>query len=640
VIKVKRKIYLNSIDLKEISPLIHNICLKSKYKISYETIDTVDSINRITYEAIYAHVSSPFYNAAAMDGITLVAKNTYEATETSPVIIAKKDFLAVNTGNIIPPEFDAVVMIEDVMENADGSITLIKSVRPFQDIRPIGEDIVEGDMILPKNHKIRAVDISALLSGGIPNIKVIKKPLIAIIPTGDEIIRDVKELKAGKIIDSNSFYVKNELELLGCEAVILDVQKDIFETLEKTIMNAIKKYDLVIIGAGSSAGTKDYAKSIIEKNGTVHIHGIGIKPGKPTIIGEINGVPLVGLPGYPVSTFIAFDNIVRPFIANFLNQEIKRYKTVKAKLTKKVYSSLKNHEFIRVKLGIINNEIIATPLDRGAGITMSLVKADGIMVVPKNSEGYSAMEYVDIQLLKDIKEIEKSLIVIGSHDILLDKVDDLMSNDKFHLSSTHIGSFGGIMAIKNRGCHLAPVHILHNSGIYNEFIIDKYLDNTYTLVRGVSRIQGLYVKKGNPKNIKSLQDLTRDDVTFVNRQRGSGTRILLDYLLKKEEIDKNLITGYGFELGTHMLVASSVKDPRYDCGMGVVSVANLMGLDIIELGEEHYDFIVLNEIIDTPLYNNFIKVLKSFDFKKELDKLGGYSIDNIGEIITKKEVIS
>jgi len=637
---MNRKIYLSSIELIEILPITMKLVEESSYQIKIEEMLVTLALGRITSEAIFAKVSSPFYNAAAMDGVTLKASLTYLATETNPVTILNSDFQFLNTGNVIPPEFDAVVMIEDVMENKDGSITLIKSVRPFQDIRPIGEDIVEGDMILPKNHKIRPVDISALLSGGITTIKVIKKPLIAIIPTGDEIIRDVKELKAGKIIDSNSFYIKNELDLLGCEATILGVQKDVFQTLEKTIINATDKYDLIIIGAGSSAGTKDYAKSIIEKNGKVYVHGIGIKPGKPTIIGKINSKPIIGLPGYPVSTFIAFDNVVKPIIAKFLNQEVIKNQIVKAKLTKKIYSSLKNKEFIRVKLGVINNEIIATPLDRGAGVTMSLVKADGLMIIDKNSEGYEKMSYVDVHLLKDFSEIEKSLIVIGSHDILLDKIDDLMSDNKFHLSSTHIGSFGGIMTIKNKGCHIAPVHILHEDGIYNEFIMDKYLDNTYSLVRGVSRIQGLFVKKNNPKNIKSLKDLSRDDITFVNRQRGSGTRILFDYLLEEENINKETINGYEFELGTHMLVASSVKDPRYDTGMGVASVANLMDLDIIELGEERYDFLVLNDIMDTPLFKEFIRVLKSIEFKTELEKLGGYRIENIGEIIIKNKVIS
>ncbi len=626
-----RNVYLKSTDLKDINPIIDLIV--KNYIVKWETISVIDSLNRISFEGIYANVSSPYYSASAMDGIALKASLTYEATETNPVILDKKHIKYINTGNEIPEEFDAVVMIEDVYDNNDGTISLIKSVRPYQDIRPIGEDIVEGDMVVPKNHLIRPVDISALLSAGISEIKVIKKPKVAIIPTGDEIIRDVKDLKKGKIIDSNSFFMKNELTLLGAESKIFDIVVDEYILLEKAVINASNKYDLILIGAGSSAGSKDYAKNIIEKNGTVHVHGISIKPGKPTIIGEVNNTPVIGIPGYPVSTYIAFDLVVKPIIGKFLNIEKTHKEAIKAKLTKKIYSSLKNEEYIRVKLGIINNEYIASPLNRGAGVTMSLVKADGIMIVPKNSEGYESGSIVDISLLKDINEIEKSLISIGSHDILLDKVDDLMSNNNYHLSSSHIGSFGGIMAIKSKGCHIAPVHVLDEDGSYNLNILDKYLDNDYSLVRGVSRVQGLMVKKGNPKNIKCLKDLLKDDITFVNRQRGSGTRILLDYMLDKEGIDSKGVKGYDFELSTHMLVASSVKDARFDCGMGIVSVANLNNLDIVEVGKENYDFLVLKEIIDTPIFDEFISVLKSVEFKNELDKLGGYIINDIGVII-------
>ena len=628
---MKRNVYLKSTDLKDISPILDLIT--RNHVIKEEMINVLDSLNRISFKAVFANVSSPFYSASAMDGIALKASLTYGASETTPVILNKSDIIYINTGNEIPEEYDAVVMIEDVYDNDDGSISLIKSVRPYQDIRPIGEDIVEGDMVIPKNHLIRPVDISALLSAGISKISVIKMPTVAIIPTGDEIIRDVKELKKGKIIDSNSFFMKNELKLLGCESIIFDVVVDEYKLLENAILDAVTNYDLVLIGAGSSAGSKDFAKNIIESNGIVHVHGISIKPGKPTIIGEINNTPVIGIPGYPVSTFIAFDLVVKPIIRKFLNIDLTPKKIIKAKLTKKIYSSLKNQEFIRVKLGIINNEYIATPLDRGAGVTMSLVKADGVMVISKNSEGYLANSIVEVELLKDINEIEKSLISIGSHDILLDKVDDLMSNSNYHLSSSHIGSFGGIMAIKSKGCHIAPVHVLDDDGSYNINILDKYLDGDYCLVRGVSRVQGLMVKKGNPKNIKSLKDLCRDDITFVNRQRGSGTRILLDYMLSKEKLDSNKITGYDFELSTHMLVASSVKDPRFDCGMGIVSVANLNNLDIVEVGKEKYDFLVLKDIIDTPIYDEFIKVLRSNEFKAELDKLGGYIINNIGDII-------
>ncbi len=628
---MKRNVYLKSTDLKDILPILDLIT--RNHIIKEEIISVVDSLNRISFNGVYANVSSPYYSASAMDGIAVKASSTYGASETTPVILNKEDIIYINTGNEIPEEYDAVVMIEDVYDNNDGSISLIKSVRPYQDIRPIGEDIVEGDMVIPKNHLIRPVDISALLSAGIGEIKVIKKPRVAIIPTGDEIIRDVKELKKGKIIDSNSFFMKNELTLLGASSYISEVVVDEFNLLENAIMDACSNYDLVLIGAGSSAGSKDYAKNIIEKNGLVHVHGISIKPGKPTIIGEINNTPIIGIPGYPVSTFIAFDLVVKPIIRKFFNIEVTPKKVIKAKLTKKIYSSLKNEEYIRVKLGIIDNEYIATPLDRGAGVTMSLVKADGVMIVPKNSEGYLAGSKVSVSLLKEITKIEKSLISIGSHDILLDKVDDLMSDNNYHLSSSHIGSFGGIMAIKSKGCHIAPVHVLDDDGSYNVNIIDKYLDDNYCLVRGVSRVQGLMVKKGNPKNIKSLKDLLNNDITFVNRQRGSGTRILLDYMLSKDGIDGLKITGYDFELSTHMLVASSVKDSRFDCGMGIVSVANLNNLDIVEIGKENYDFLVLKEIIDTPIYNEFIKVLRSTKFEDELDKLGGYLIDNIGDII-------
>jgi len=633
---MNRNVYLKSIDLKEINPIIEKLFKEIDYITTSEIISVYDSLNRVTYEAIFSEVSSPYYTASAMDGVALKASLTYSATESTPVTIKKEDYIYVNTGNMIPLEYDAVVMIEDVIENKDESITLIKSVRPYQDIRPIGEDIAHGDMILPKNHKIRPVDISALISGGIIELKAIKKPRIAIIPTGDEIISDVKDIKKGKIIDSNSFFVQNEIELLGATSGIFDIQADEFSILEKAILDATKSFDLVIIGAGSSAGRKDFAKAIVEKNGTVYVHGISIKPGKPTIIGMINKTPVVGLPGYPVSTFIAYDIVVKPIISKLLNLDIETKNYVKAKLTKKIYSSLKNQEYIRVKLGVINNEIVATPLDRGAGVTMSLVKADGILVVEKNREGYLANDFVDVYLLKDLKEINKSLISIGSHDILLDKIDDIMSKEKYHLSSSHIGSFGGIMAIKSKGCHIAPVHILDEDGKYNEFILNKYLDESYSILRGVSRIQALYVKKGNPKNIKSLEDLTREDITFVNRQRGSGTRILLDYLLKEKNIKKDDIKGYDFELSTHTLVASSVNEPRFDTGIGVVSVANLNNLETIEIGLEHYDFIILNEIIDTPIFNQFLVALKSKKLKQELEKIGGYKLDNVGDIIKVK----
>ncbi|XMB85957.1 molybdopterin biosynthesis protein [Mycoplasmatota bacterium WC44] len=624
---MKRNIYLNSIDLTEVETVIEDTLSKINYQPEIEEIYTSEALGRITYEEVISKISSPYYNASAMDGIAVKSAETFEASETNMVIL--KDYKVVNTGNAIPEEYDSVIMIEDVIEK-DGNLNIIKSANAFQHIRPIGEDVVEGEMIVPRNHKIRPVDISSMLAGGIIKINVIKRPVVSIIPTGSEIITDPTKIEVGKIIDSNSHFIANTVSLLGGKPNIFSVVEDDYEVLKDTILKASYESNVLIIGAGSSAGTKDYTRSIIEELGEVNVHGISIKPGKPTIIGRINNCFVVGLPGYPVSTFISFDLVVKPLIARLLNQSNHIRQTVTAKLSKKVYSSLKHHEYVRVKLGVVKDELVCTPLNRGAGVTMSLVKADGLMVIPKNEEGFESGTKVKVELFRPLEEIRNTIVSIGSHDILMDYLDDLMSRDKFRLSSTHVGSFAGILAIKNSECHIAPIHIL-DDGIYNETIIDKYnLDSV--LVRGVSRIQGLLVKKGNPKNIKSLDDLT-GDLLFVNRQRGSGTRMLLDYKLNEIGIDKDLIDGYDYELTTHMTVASSVAEGRADAGMAVESVANLKGLDFIKVAEEHYDFLISKSVIGTEVFEKFIEVLKSSDFKKRIEDIGGYLVSDAGKVL-------
>ncbi|XMB67104.1 molybdopterin biosynthesis protein [Mycoplasmatota bacterium zrk1] len=620
---MKRNIYLNSIDLDELKMIIDD--LVSTHKFSYEEINVSESLGRITYEEVIARLSSPFYNASAMDGIAVKSKDTLLASETNMVKI--NDYVEVNTGNPIPDNYDAVIMIEDIID-IDGEVNIIKSASSFQHIRPIGEDVVEGEMIIPRNHKIRPVDISAMIAGGLTKINVIKKPVVSIMPTGSEIINDAKEIEVGKIIDSNSHFLANTIRDLGCEALVNPVVKDNYEELKNNILKMCEKSDLLIIGAGSSAGTKDYSKAIVEDLGEVLIHGISIKPGKPTIIGKIGDVIVVGLPGYPVSTFISFEVVVKEILMKFLKQA-SSVNTVKAILSKKVYSSLKHHEYVRVKLGYVNGDLVCTPLNRGAGVTMSLVKADGIMVIPKDYEGFERGEIVDIKLFKTLNEVNNTLVSIGSHDILVDYIDDFMSRDKFRLSSTHVGSFGGVLAIKNNECHIAPIHIL-KEGIYNDVISKYELDAV--LVQGVLRNQGIMVKKGNPKNINSINDLV-NDIKFVNRQRGSGTRILLDHLLSEKGIDPKLIDGYSYELTTHMTIASAIADGKADAGMGIESVAHMKGLDFIKVAEEKYDFLVKKSILGSKIFSKFIEVLRSEEFSNKLIKIGGYIVKDAGKIV-------
>lgn len=629
---MKRNVYLDSIDLKDVPIVLKKVLEDISFKRVSEKTKTKDSLGKITSKSIYANASSPSYNASAMDGVAVLASTTFEATESNPVTITSNYFEIINTGNVLPSEYDAVIMIEDIEENNDGSITIIKSVSSFENVRPIGEDIVLGELVIPKYHKIKPIDISGLLSAQINKVDTVKLPKVLIIPTGDEIINDEQIIK-GKIVDSNSYYKQNRFLELGIKADVSEVQKDNYEVLRNFIVSKAKEYDLILIGAGSSAGTKDYAKSIIQENGKVYCHGINIKPGKPTIIGTINNTPVIGMPGYPVSTYMAFEEVVKPLIEMMTGIKKQENVVMKAKIVKKVYSSLKNHEFVRVRLGFVDEQLVAVPLDRKAGVTMSLIRADGILKIEKNNEGYEAGDFVDIKLIKNIAEIRNNLTIIGSHDIMFDVLESILIEEGINVSSSHVGSYGGVKAISSGQCNISPVHMLSDDGDYNTHLIDKYLDKSFKLIKGVSRKQGFYVKKGNPKNIKSIKDLLKPGINFVNRQRGSGTRILFDKLLKDNLIDPFQVNGYLYELPSHLLVAESVKDERFDVGLGIESVANMFQLEFIEIGFENYDFIVNDSFIKNPMYTKFIDAIRSKEFEMKLLEIGGYIINNIGSEI-------
>ncbi|UUV18918.1 molybdopterin biosynthesis protein [Fusobacteria bacterium ZRK30] len=623
-----RNTFIDNISLEETKPLFFNRIEKYSKK---EIISTEKSLGRITSSPVFANVSSPNFNASAMDGILVRSKDTETASETNPVILKKgNDFLYVNTGNPIKSKFDAVIMIEEVVELENGDVRIIKSAYPYQHIRNVGEDIIKNDMILPSFHEIRPEDIGALFAGGIFEIEVIKKPEVAIIPTGSEIVEDYRNLKVGDIIDSNSRMFEAMITMSGGEPYRYSPVRDEKELLKKNILDAVEKNDVVIINAGSSAGTHDYTKSLIEELGEVIIHGIAIKPGKPTILGFIKNKPVIGIPGYPVSAYFVYQQFVKSLLEKMLCRNDEKEIIVKASLSKRIHSSLKHKEFVRMTLGYVGGKLVATPLDRGAGVSMSLVKADGILVISRNNEGHDIGEEVEIRLLKPLSAIKKSIVVIGSNDPIMDRI-----SDKVRLSLSHVGSFGGVLALKKKETTIAPIHMLDSkSGDYNIDVLNKYFPSgDVALIKGIKREQGLIVPKGNPKNIKGIEDLTRNDLTFMNRQRGAGTRILLDYNLEKLGIDNNDIKGYEREATTHLAAAMSVKSSTCDLALGVKSAADILDLDFISVDYEDYDFAVLKDSLEDERVLKFIEYIRSEEFSKEVENIPGYKLENQGEII-------
>ncbi|MDL2211928.1 molybdopterin biosynthesis protein [Erysipelotrichaceae bacterium OttesenSCG-928-M19] len=631
----ERKIYLDNYDLDQaIEKYLEDI--KEQIQLEVIEIPAADSLHYITAEAIYAKLSSPHYNASAMDGIAIKANLSNDANESNPVVLKKNEYQYVDTGDVITKEYDAVVMIEDIVVKDDESVVLTKPVAFFENVRAIGEDISQMQMIVPSYHQIRAEDINAILASKNDKIKVFKKLKVGIIPTGSEIVSvATKELEAGMIIDSNSSMLKALVLEKNLAVKVYDITKDDYNLLKQVILDATNECDVVLINAGSSAGSEDYTAMIIEELGKISVHGIAIKPGKPAILGSINQAMVIGLPGYPVATYIVFKQVFLPIIDRLYHQSVD-YEIVEATLSKTIYSSLKHIEFVRVKLGYVNEQFIATPLARGAGISMSLAEADGLIVIEKESEGYQKNSTVKVVLLKAKEQLKERLTVIGSHDLILDIVQDVINetNKDHAISSSHVGSYSGLLALKNHECDLAPIHILAADGKYNEAIVKEiFKEEKMALIKGVKRRQVLAYPKNNPKNIRGINDLTRSDIRYVNRQPGSGTAILLDYLLKEKNIALQKINGYDFIMPSHFNVGATIKNETADCGLLIKSVADVLELDYIEVMAEEYDFLIYQKDLDKLKIKTFIEILRSQNFKDKLAVFDCYETLESGQVI-------
>ncbi|KHS56426.1 MULTISPECIES: molybdopterin biosynthesis protein [Terrisporobacter] len=601
-----------------------------------EYIDVEKSLNRMSSEAIYANLSAPFYNCSAMDGIAVKAESTFLANEQNMITLEEsKDYIVVDTGDPIPKEFDAVIMVEDLLEKEDNSVKIIKPAIPWQHIRCLGEDVVEKEMIIPSFHTIRPQDIGSMISGKIDKIQVFKEFKVGIIPTGTELIDRHETPKIGDIIEFNSRLFEGLILEYEAVPIIYPIVEDNYEKIKTSVLRALEECDMVLINAGSSQGREDFTYDIIEELGEVCIHGLAIKPGKPAILGKINNKAVVGIPGYPVSAWVVMENIVKPVIRKSIYKEVKEKEKIEATLSKRVMSTLKYEEFVRVKLGLINNKYVATPIKRGAGTITTLVNADGVIRISQNVEGINEGEKVDIELLKDISEINNTIISIGSHDIVMDIINDELIKESFgkvHLSSTHVGSFQGLLSIIKGESHIAPIHLFDvESETYNIPFINKYLEEDVALIKLVKRTQGIIVKKGNPLNIKSVNDLI--NVRYINRQKGSGTRILFDYLLKKNNINKDDINGYEREEFTHMSLAKAIENGDADCGLGVYSAAHIFDLDFIPICEEEYDLLLKKDMLNSKYINSLLSTINKESFINKVKSLGGYNLENMGEVV-------
>jgi putative molybdopterin biosynthesis protein len=595
------------------------------------------AVGRVLAEPVWAARSSPPFDAAAMDGIAVRAEDTVGASETAPARLEPAAYEVVDTGDPLHAAFDAVVMREDVHELENGGVELRAGATPYQHVRSIGEDVSAAELLLPAGHRLRPVDVAAAGAAGVTELVVRRPPVVAVIPTGDEIRALGSELRPGELPDTNSLMLAAQAEGAGCRVVRHAIVPDDTERIAAAVRAAAADADLVIVIAGSSAGRDDYTAAVVDEIGTLAVHGVAVKPGHPVVLGVAEGTPVVGAPGYPVSAALTFDIFAAPLLAGLEGGTPADWPRARARLARKLASAMGVDDWIRVRLGRVGGELVATPLPRGAGVLTSLVRADGLLVVPARLEGHHAGEEVEVRLLRGVSEIERTIVVTGSHDLVLDLAASALRqrDPRLTLASSNVGSLGGLMALRDRLCHLAGSHLLDPAtGEYTLPYVERLLPHRETaVIRLAHRDQGLLVAPGNPLGLTEIEDLVRPGLRYVNRQRGAGTRVLLDHELARRRIEPAEVRGYEREEHTHLAVAAAVAAGRADCGLGVLAAARAFGLDFVPVAREPYDLVLCRSTVEEPLLEPLWELLAAPDFREAVEGLGGYDTAEMGSRI-------
>ncbi len=671
-----------------------------------ELLAADEALGRVLAAAVTAGRNVPHYHGAAMDGIAVRAADTFGASEGHPLTFESgspdtvaRPFSWIDTGNNLPLWADSVVMVERVFpgpaaaaasagaepaagaravhagddccggaggapehavaalgESGGGDAAVLgrgpervlhirHSQAPWQHVRLVGEDIVQSEPLLPRGHRVRPIDIGALLAAGIDRVAVRARPRVAILPTGDELVQPGKEPRPGRIVEFNSRMIAAFVREWGGEAVRLEPVGDNPEALYSRIGGALRDADVVCVIAGSSAGDHDHTAEALARFGRLIAHGIDIMPGKPAIVAAVEHLPdgpagpprvALGIPGYPVSAAIVCRELLEPLLAHLQGTARADRACVRALVPRKLVSKLGHEEFVRVNVGRVGDRLVLSPLGRGAGAITTLTRADGFVRVPPLVEGIDAGEEVEVELLRPVAEIEGTIVASGSHDLTLGVLDDLLRGARpdSRLVTSSVGSLAGLLALGRGEAHLAASHLLDAAtGTWNLPDVGRLLDGVpVVVVNLVVREQGLLVAAGNPLGLAGVRDLTRAGLRYVNRQSGAGTRVLLDFMLDREGIDPEGIAGYERCELTHMAVAIAVRSGLGDAGMGVRSAAAALGLGFVPLEREDYDLVLRADFAASAAGEALLGVIRSASFAAAVARLPGYDTSRSGEV--------
>jgi putative molybdopterin biosynthesis protein len=586
-----------------------------------ERVPVVRSIGRVVAEPVFAKYSVPEVNISAMDGIAVQSRDTIGASDTSPLTLTR--FSRVNTGNIVPPEFDAVIMIEDVWESGE-NFRVHRSAVPWQHIRPAGEDIKENKLVLPKGHLIRPFDIGALVTYGITIISV-HAVNVGIIPTGSELVPVGVRPGPGQVVESNTVMAEGFLSQMGANCTRYPIVPDEPDLIRETMRRASQENDLVLISAGSSAGTRDFTESVIRSLGDLIFHGVAVKPGKPVMLGKVNGKPVLGLPGYPLAAQTALREFAAPLLESWGFAPAPSY-AITATLAQPLVSDPGFDEFVPIFVGRIGTSLIGTPHGKGAFAQMATVKANGYTHIPAPVEGYEAGTELTVMLTTDPMSIERTLILTGSLDPALEELAGLAHDKGLFLHATNPGNIAGILALARNTCHAAPLVLPAQSMLTSYQPLMQYPKSTDLGFIHVARVElGIASHDGI-----GLADLVH--ARFINTRQETPSRTVLDSLLAAEGIDPSRVNGYLQEVHGPPAVAVAIRNGFADAGMCTSSIASANGLRFVPLAHEDYELVVRQEMLADPRIGTLVSLIRSPEFRAILAKTGGYNLGLTGAI--------
>ncbi|MEM2910736.1 MAG: molybdopterin biosynthesis protein [Nitrososphaerota archaeon] len=611
--------------------------------LGVEEVGLIEAPGRVLAEEIYAKVDSPPFDRSTVDGYAVDAKDVYGASESEPACLTVSGKAEVGsiptaeaggrrcvetaTGAPLARGANAVVMVEYTKRVGD-KVYVYKPVAPGENVSQTGSDITAGDVVIRKGKVISPSDIAVLAALGYKSVKVYRKPRVAVLSTGNELVEPGQPLSHGKVYDVNGYAITAMLREAGADAEFFGIVPDDYQALKQRIEHGLREYDVVVTSGSTSAGFGDAIYKVFAEHGAVVVHGLKLRPGKPTVMAVSRGKLLVGLPGFPLSAMMVFLNVAKPLISKMCGiEESDRFTLIKARMAYRMDVGKGVRELMPVQLVETEDCLVAYPIVLGSGSASAITMADGFVEIPEDKQYVEEDEVVDVKLLSPLFR-PHPLNVIGSH---CPGIEVLLQASGLTASKVvTVGSLGGWRALKRGEADICGTHLLdEETGKYNVHMPKKMgLEGLVEIYRGYVRRIGLLVKKNNPKNIRSMADLTRKDVVFVNRLRGSGARTLIDKLLREAGVTKpeDTIKGYTYEAKTHTAVASAIAQGRADVGVAIEYVADIYGLEFMPLGEEIFDFVVRKDRLKKATVRRFLEALSSEAFRSGIQSLKGYAI--------------